>query len=444
MFLKYFYDPALAQASYLIGCQATGEAMVVDPARSIQQYIDTAKANGLQITHITETHIHADFVSGSLELANATGGTIYLSAMGGSDWEYAYIHEENVIGLLDNDVFMIGNIKIQALHTPGHTPEHISFLVTDTANADQPIGIFTGDFLFVGDVGRPDLLEAAVGIVGSKEVGASQQFDSVQRIKTMPDYLQIWPGHGAGSACGKALGAIPSSTLGYEKLFNPAFQHEDRASFTLWLLDGQPEAPAYFAQMKKVNQAGPRFVPQNSLPKLELHEIHDLLEKGSMIFDFRNKPMYEANHIMGTISIPASNTDFITYVGWLVDYKKPIYFVTADDNVDSILERLHSIGVDNIGGRFTMLYDTPPFSALPIVKAQDIASMDAKIMDVRGQSEYNTIHIVGSQHVPLGTLPTALDDLDADAVYVLHCASSYRSKLRPVTYDQKVLTMSII
>jgi len=214
MLLKYFNDSKLAQASYMVGCAQTGEALVVDPARDVTQYMQAAEQEGLRITHVTETHIHADFVSGSRELAARTGAMIYLSEMGGPEWQSAYAGENNVIPVHDGDAWMVGNIRIEVVHTPGHTPEHISFLVTDTAGADEPIGVFTGDFIFVGDVGRPDLLEEAAGMLGTKEVGARQQFSSVARFKDMPDYLQIWPGHGAGSACGKALGAIPSTTLG--------------------------------------------------------------------------------------------------------------------------------------------------------------------------------------------------------------------------------------
>jgi len=265
MLLRYFYDDRLAQASYMVGCARSGEALIVDPMRHIQPYLAAAQKEGLRITHIVETHIHADFVSGARELAAATDARIYLSDMGPSEWKYAYADDPRVVLVRDGDHFMVGNIRIDVLHTPGHTPEHISFMVTDTAGADKPMGVFTGDFIFVGDVGRPDLLEEAAGQAGTKVPGAKQQFASVQRFKALPDYLQIWPGHGAGSACGKALGAIPSTTLGYEKLFNPAFQFTDEAAFVDWLLSGQPEAPRYFAQMKRVNKLGPALLCDLSL-----------------------------------------------------------------------------------------------------------------------------------------------------------------------------------
>ena len=220
MLLRRFYDTKLAQASYLIGCQKTGEAIVIDANRDVAQYIVAAEEDGVRVTHVSETHIHADFVSGSRELAQRTGATLLLSDEGDDDWKYAFAAESGATPLYDHDVFMIGNLKFEVLHTPGHTPEHIAFVVTDTPASSQPIGVVTGDFVFVGDVGRPDLLEKAAKVKGTMEAGARTLFHSLQKFKALPDHLQIWPGHGAGSACGKALGAVPMSTLGYEGIAN--------------------------------------------------------------------------------------------------------------------------------------------------------------------------------------------------------------------------------
>ena len=204
----------------------------------------------MKISHVTETHIHADFVSGARELAAGTGATLLLSDEGGEGWRYAYAPADGAEHLHDGDTFKVGNLVLEAVHTPGHTPEHLSFLLTDTAGADRPMGILTGDFIFVGDVGRPDLLERAAGVAGSMEGAARQLFYSIQRAKSFADYLQIWPGHSAGSACGRALGAVPQSTLGYEKLFNWAFADMSEEEFVSAVLVGQPEAPRYFAEMK--------------------------------------------------------------------------------------------------------------------------------------------------------------------------------------------------
>ncbi|MCL4249047.1 MAG: MBL fold metallo-hydrolase [Anaerolineae bacterium] len=435
MILKYVYDERLAQASYLVGCAATGEALVIDPARDITPYLALAEKDGLRITHVTETHIHADFVSGSRELAAATGATIYLSDMGTADWKYAYAGEPNVILVRDGDSFMVGNVRIQVMHTPGHTPEHISFMLTDTAGADRPMGIFTGDFIFAGDVGRPDLLEAAAGMTGTKEPGARQQFASVQRFKALPDYLQIWPGHGAGSACGKALGAVPSTTLGYEKLFNPAFQFDDEDAFVRWLLDGQPEAPRYFAQMKKVNKLGPALL--NTLPlaaQLDRAALDAALQDGALVVDLRSQEEYERAHVLGTISIPATSSNFSTYIGWFVDFERPLYLIVPSEaDADELIAGVRAIGVDYVGGYFTPDVIGQATLAMPVINARDLAlrlpQNGLRIIDVRGKSEYTAEHIVGAQHIALGYLPQHLQDIPRDTLVVLQCASGYRSQI---------------
>ncbi|HEY9516883.1 MAG TPA: MBL fold metallo-hydrolase, partial [Gemmatimonadaceae bacterium] len=244
MFLRRFYDESLAQASYMIGCTAEGAALVVDPNRDVEQYLVAAAAEGVRLTHVTETHIHADFVSGSLQLARESGARLLLSNEGDEAWKYAFAAREGAELLRDGASFEIGAVRVDVVHTPGHTPEHITFLVTDTAVGDQPMGALTGDFIFVGDVGRPDLLERAANIAGTMEAGARELFRSLRRFAAFPDYLQLWPGHGAGSACGRALGAMPQTTLGYEKLFNWAFAVEDEDEFVRLVLAGQPHPPA--------------------------------------------------------------------------------------------------------------------------------------------------------------------------------------------------------
>ncbi len=435
MLLKYFYDEKLAQASYMVGCVATGEALVVDPARCVTPYLRAAEKEGLRITHVTETHIHADFVSGSRELAAATGATIYLSDMGDANWKYAYADDTNVILVRDGDSWKVGNIKVDVLHTPGHTPEHIAFQITDTAGADRPIGIFTGDFLFVGDVGRPDLLEEAAGFVGTKEVGARQQFATVQRFQGLPDYLQIWPGHGAGSACGKALGAIPSTTLGYEKLFNPAFQIRNEDAFVTWLLDGQPEAPIYFAQMKKVNKQGPALLRSLPMPdNFDRATLDSVIADGGQVFDLRNRGQFASTHAPGTVNIPADNSTFVTYMGWLVDYDRPLYVLLPSiDSELEVLRDLRAIGIDYVPGYFSPEVLTHRTQALPVVTARELAKRlpqnGLTILDVRGKSEYATKHIIGARHIPLGYLARHLESLPTDSTIVTQCASGYRSQI---------------
>ena len=194
MYFKHFFEPGLAQNSYLIGCQATGEAIVIDPRRDVADYLAAAEANDLRVTHVTETHIHADYLSGSRELAAATDARLYLSDEGGADWQYGFDHE----GLRDGDSIRVGNLRLDVLHTPGHTPEHVSFVLYDLPAGPEPMMVFTGDFVFVGDVGRPDLLEEAAGIFDTKIAGAKQMFASLAKFRGLPQYVQVWPGHGAG------------------------------------------------------------------------------------------------------------------------------------------------------------------------------------------------------------------------------------------------------
>lgn len=450
MLLRYFYDKNLAQASYMVGCAKTGEALVVDPGRDIQQYLDAAAQEELHITHVTETHIHADFVSGSRELKAATGAALYLSDMGDENWKYAYADEANVILVRDGDSWMVGNIKVDVLHTPGHTPEHISFMITDTAGADKPMGVFTGDFLFVGDVGRPDLLEAAAGLMGTAESGAHRQFETVQRFKELPDYLQIWPAHGAGSACGKALGAVPSTTLGYEKLFNPAFQFEDENEFVAWLLKDQPEAPVYFAQMKKVNKLGPALLSELPEPApMDRAQLDQLLASEKLVIDLRERGAYAQAYVPGTVNIPASNDFFTTYVGWYVDYERPLYFIAPDENtpdentpdentpgenaVPKLLSALRAIGIDNVPGYFTPDVVKDGSESLPHISATELAGRLAQngivVLDVRGATEYAEEHLSGARNIAVGLLPRHLDALPKDAPIITQCATGYRAQV---------------
>ncbi len=429
MLLKYFYDEELAQASYMVGCQATSEALVIDPARDTRPYLQAAATEGLRITQVTETHIHADFVSGSRELAHATGARLYLSAEGGPDWQYAFAVPDTVL-LHDGDTWMLGNIRLQALHTPGHTPEHMIIQFTDTKAADQPMGLFTGDLLFVGDVGRPDLLEEAAGVAGTKEPGARDQFRNVQRLKTMPDYLMVLPGHGAGSACGKALGAVPSSTLGYEKLFNPAFQFNDEDAFVAWLLSGQPEPPAYFAQMKRVNKIGPALLAELPAPQmLEGFVFQELTEAGATVLDAR--PVSEPPSLVpGTLIVPPTDR-FNTYAGWMTNYSRPVYLIAEEGDVPELVRQLHAVGIDNVPGFFTSDVVDDYAVDLPDVTAPDVAEAvgagEVLVLDVRNHSEYAEGHVPGALNIMYGQLPGHLAEIPRDRPLVVACAGGTRS-----------------
>lgn len=307
MLFRRFYDDGLAQASYLIACQRAGEAVVVDPNMDVQTYLDAAEREGVRITHVTETHIHADFASGARALALGAGATLHVSDEGGDGWRYAFAHESGVETLHDGDRITVGRVHLDALHTPGHTPEHLTFLVTDSARADVPAGAVTGDFVFVGDVGRPDLLERAAGQAGTMRAAAAALYHSVQRFKAHPDYLQIWPGHGAGSACGKALSAAAQSTLGYERIANWAFEPMSEDSFVERVLEGQPPAPPYFGAMKVRNRDRGGEAPRSVLPRtVDVHMLAEALrdDPSIVVLDVRNPDEWACGHLERGVLVP--------------------------------------------------------------------------------------------------------------------------------------------
>ena len=443
MILERFYDDKLAQASWLVGCAATGEALVVDPHRDVDVYVSAAEAEGLRITHVTETHIHADFVSGSRELAEATGARLYLSDEGGPDWRYAFAAEDGAVLLRDGDTFMVGNVRIEAMHTPGHTPEHLSFIVTDTAGADRPMGVFTGDFVFVGDVGRPDLLEKAAKVMGTMEAGARTLFRSLQRFKAqVPDFVQIWPGHGAGSACGKALGAVPQSTLGYERLFNWGLVEDDEEEFVRAVLAGQPEPPKYFAEMKRINREGPRVLGGFPRPRhLQEARLVELMESGALVVDTRSAADFAVEHVPGTINLPL-NRSFTTWAGWLVPYGRDFYLVVdehATSAADEAVRDLAMIGLDRVAGYFTRRAvqawkdEGRPLASVRQITSEELAGRlaagEVNVLDVRGAAEWEAGHLPGVPNIPVGHLPDRLDEVPTDRPLVVHCQGGGRSAI---------------
>jgi hydroxyacylglutathione hydrolase len=443
MFFRRFYDIGLAQASYLIGCQRTGEAVVVDPNRDVQQYIDAAAAEGLRVTHVTETHIHADFVSGARELAHRARAQLLLSDEGGDDWKYAYAAGDGARLVKDGDSFMVGNIRLDVMHTPGHTPEHISFLVTDTPSGSTPWGILTGDFVFVGDVGRPDLLERAAGYAGTMERAARTLFHSLERFRRLPDFVQVWPGHGAGSACGKALGAIQSSTVGYEKLVNWGVATTDESEFVRMVLDGQPEPPKYFAEMKRINKVGPRLLgAQSHPPRLSGAELERVVATDAVVVDTRSAAEFAAEHVPGTINIPLGAA-FTTWAGWLVPYDRDVYLVVDDaggaHQEEKAVRDLAMIGLDRVDGIFgadalaRWAEDGRELAsvaqATPIEVADMLERGDSTVIDVRGHAEWKAGHVTGVPNIPLGYLTERLGELPNDRPLVVHCQSGARSAI---------------
>ncbi len=445
MFFKQFYDQPLAQASYLIGCQATGDAIVVDPIRDVRAYLEVAEREGLRITHVTETHIHADFVSGARELAAATGARLYLSAEGGPDWQYAFAQQDGATLLHDGDVIAVGNIRFDVMHTPGHTPEHLSFVVTDQPAAAGAMGILTGDFVFVGDVGRPDLLEKAAKIANTMEAGARTLFHSLDRFRALPDHLQVWPGHGAGSACGKALGAVPSSTVGYEKRANWGVATTDEGEFVRMVLEGQPEPPRYFAEMKRINRDGARVLGGIGTPPRQLATaLPALVRERAWMIDMRTADAFARGHVPDTLSIPYSRS-FSTWAGWLLPYDVDLWLLTDADGETTPTEVQHAvrdlalIGLDRVAGWFDASAfadwqasgaewrDVPQLT--PMALAERRVRESVQVIDVRGAMEWEAGHLPDTTNIPVGLLADAVPSLDALQPIVTQCQSGARSAI---------------
>lgn len=436
MFFRSFFDENLAQMSYLVGCQRTGEAIVMDPARDIAPYERVAKQEGLTIIAAAETHIHADYLSGAREIAERFAAKLYLSDEGDKNWKYEYVAPYAHSLLKDRDTFNIGRIEFEVMHTPGHTPESISFILTDHGSGSTaPMGVFTGDFVFVGDVGRPDLLEKAAGIANTAKIGASQMYQSIQRFKELPDFLQVWPAHGAGSACGKSLGAVPMSTIGYEKINNWAFTTKDELEFIDTLLSGQPEPPRYFAMMKKLNKEGPALTDNRPIKQLEhASELTDYMQD-AVLLDTRHAQLFGTEHYAGSINIPF-NSSFTNWAGWILDYDTDIVLLAPQADIENIRRSLSSIGLDQIIAFMepqVALADTSNLESYEEISVAELRALltdsSYQVIDVRNQSEWDGGRIKGTTHHMLGTLKDQLQALPKDKQYVVHCRSGARSAI---------------
>jgi len=446
MFLRQITDPSLAQNAYLIGCQRTGEAIIVDPERDVDRYLEIAAENGFKITAVADTHIHADYLSGARELMENHRAIAYLSGEGGPDWQFEWAKgNPNARFLHDGDAFKVGNIELKAVLSAGHTPEHMSFLVTDIGGgAKEPMGLLSGDFIFVGDVGRPDLLESAAGQVGIMEPSARALYKSLRGTSGLSGLLQILPAHGAGSACGKALGAVPTSVLGYERLNNGALREALEGSeedFVKEILSDQPEPPRYFARMKRDNKAGPPLLPGGKLPeprRLDASELATLANPEQYTFlDLRNDRLaFMKQHLTGSFFAPMPGGKLSIVAGSYVDENATIILLVNDGGeVDDAVRQLIRIGLDKVEAWI------PASEALAvpgITRSQEsittagladalAAHPEAMVLDVRGAGEFAESHVDGAKNIAYTRLAARIDEVPEEKRLYVHCGSGQRA-----------------
>lgn len=464
-YFRQIYDEGLAQAAYIIGDPATRQAVVVDPLRDIDIYLDHAADKGYKIVGVLETHIHADFLSGGRELAMSTGATFYISGETVEGWEYGALDGLDVVALKDGDTFEVGDgIEIKALHTPGHTPEEMSYLVVEQGNGDDPMAVLTGDFMFVGDLGRPDLLEEAAGEMGTAKTGAHQTFQSMTSgFLELPDYVAVWPGHGSGSACGKALGDVPSSTIGYERRtawWSKFFEKSDEEGFVEEFLSDQPESPTYYAHMKTWNRDGaPMLGALPSPPRLTPKRFNELADSDdTWVVDLRDVLRFAGGHLPGSINF-SSLQGLSNHVGRLAPYDKRLVIVAEPSQIEEATRRLIRIGVDDIVGfvpasRIAQ-YATDGLDSYPVVDDPDQAfelwqSDNTQVLDVRSAGERRRGHIPKSQHAYYGAIREEVTQAEAsgeahkDKKTVVHCEAGTRaavaaSYLQAQGYEDVVL-----
>jgi len=443
MFFRQIIDPLLSQHSYLIGCESTKEAILFEPERDIDRYLKLAEKNGYKIIAAAETHIHADYLSGLRQLAES-GINVMASDEGGSDWRYEWlINGSYKHQLLRNgDTFKVGHVNFKVIHTPGHTPEHISFIISEAKDGiEKQLGILTGDFVFVSDVGRPDLLETAAGFEGSAQTAANQLFDSIQQFKKIPPDLMVWPSHGSGSACGKSLGTSPMSTVEQELKFNRAIAvAKSRQEFVDYILFGQPEPPYYFARMKKENKEGPAVLRGLPVPKkVSPEEIEKLAgQENSVVIDGRDWPEFKHGHIKGTLFAPLDKY-FIMVTGSYIKHGTEIALITDEDLVVPTVTALTRIGHDRITAfitpeQFAEYHNKKKaLDSIEEISVSELKAAQSKgsghILDVRNVSELaETGQIEGAQNVAFTRLLIQKDEIPQDRRIYVYCRSGNRSE----------------
>jgi hydroxyacylglutathione hydrolase len=438
MYFKQFYLGCLAQASYMIGSK--GEAAVVDPRRDIETYLEEAGREGLTIRHVIETHLHADFVSGHRELAARTGAKIYFGAKAQAKFDYVPVREGDEISL--------GDVALRFLETPGHTPESLSVLVIDRTKSETPEAVLTGDTLFIGDVGRPDLLGAKV----SAQELAGMLYDSLhEKLLKLPDSVAVYPAHGAGSLCGRNISSETSSTIGQQRRFNYALQPMARDEFIRMMTTDLPEAPAYFSRDVKINREGAGSLSELPRPHaLEPGALDDLRRSGAVVLDTRPSAQFGTGHIPGSLNIGLGG-QFASWAGALIPAEKKIVLVTEDEeHVEEARTRLARVGLENVvgflaGGLLAWHESGRPLAATEQISVDELRHRLARgevaqLVDVRRPGEWQAGHIAQARHLPLNELPSRAGELDRDKPVTAICAGGYRSSIATSLLEQRGLT----
>jgi glyoxylase-like metal-dependent hydrolase (beta-lactamase superfamily II)/rhodanese-related sulfurtransferase len=421
MHFKQFYVGCLAHASYLVGDR--GEAAVIDPARDVQMYLDEAAAHGLTIRWVLETHLHADFVSGHRELAERTGAAIGIGANADAQFDHR--------PLRDGDEILVGGVRLRAVETPGHTPESLSFLVFEGDGDDRPWAVLTGDTLFVGDVGRVDILSSRLPVVEL----AGMMYDSLHgRLLALPDETRVFPAHGAGSLCGKNLGSESWSTIGRERLMNAALKPMSREAFIAEITRDVPETPVYFLHSRDTNREGPRVMGVAPLPpRLAPAAFATSAHRGAVALDTRSDADYAACHPVGALHVSLDG-QYASWVGTLARPDQKLLLIAAEGRVEEAVMRLARVGYENVigvldGGVARWKAEGYPVATLPLEPVERAVRPERRVLDVRRTPEWQASHLDGATHVPLHQLPARTGELDPAADWVVVCASGYRSAI---------------
>ena len=439
MYLQQFFIDGLGCASYLVGCEAQGVAAVIDPDREVGKYLEAARGRNLQITHIIETHLHADHVSGNIDLAKRTGAAIYVHEHAQAEFEHK--------ALRDGDVLALGNVHITVQHTPGHTPESITLIVADTTRGDDPWFALTGDTLFVGDIGRPDL----VGADAARDL-AGKMYDSLTgKYLSLPDSLLIYPGHGAGSLCGKSIGSMRSTTLGYERRYNPAFAERSRDEFVGFATSNLPEQPGNHQRIKAMNRRGPAPLGDVKVQPLTIREAIPYFQRGAALLDTRTKEAYVAKHVPGAVHLPAGD-QLAKRAGFVLSPEFPLILLVENEAAyHQVVYNLARVGYDQVVGYLAESLDAWEAMGLPVASGdiEDITPDDLNtllltgngskpvVLDVREPWEYAQGHVPGAVLIPLGQLGYRIADLDPAKPVAVICATGNRSQSGAALLGQK-------